>query len=305
VRFVKGHGTQNDFLLLPDLAGVIDLTPAVVRAVCDRHAGIGADGVLRVVRAENAQESAGSAPDAEFFMDYRNADGSLAEMCGNGIRVFLRYLIAAGLVEQDAAVATRGGTRSVRALRDGNVSVAMGLPRVLADRPIATAASTCSPQLPPLPGITVFVPNPHVVVELPDLAALDSLDLRRAPSVTPPLPDGQNVEFVVRRGPRHLAMRVHERGVGETRSCGTGICAAAVAMAQADGAAPPSVGEPDRWRVDVPGGSCDVLLHADATIALVGPAVLVGEVEVADDWLAAAAEQGRQSMAHSCHDGQR
>jgi diaminopimelate epimerase len=290
VRFVKGHGTQNDFLLLPDLDGVIDLTPAMVRAVCDRHAGVGADGVLRVVRAENAADIAGADGRAQFFMDYRNADGSVAEMCGNGVRVFLRYLMAAGLVEQSAAVATRGGTRSARALRDGNVSVEMGLPRVLADRPIATAASTCVPPLAPRPGVVVFVPNPHVVVELPDLAALQALDLRLPPYVEPALPDGQNVEFVVRRGPRHLAMRVHERGVGETRSCGTGICAAAAAMAWTAEAATAqqATGAADRWRVDVPGGSCEVVFGADGALSLVGPAVLVGEVEVDDAWLAAA-----------------
>jgi diaminopimelate epimerase len=290
VRFVKGHGTQNDFLVLPDLDGVIELTPTMVRALCDRHAGVGADGVLRIVRTENAGETAAADRDAQFFMDYRNADGSLAEMCGNGVRVFLRYLIAAGLVEQSAAVATRGGTRSARALRDGNVSVDMGLPRVLADRPIATAASTCQPAVAPRPGVVVFVPNPHVVVELPDLAALAALDLRLPPRIDPALPDGQNVEFVVRRGPRHLAMRVHERGVGETRSCGTGICAAAAAMALAGDPAieQPGAGGADRWRVDVPGGTCEVVFGADGAVSLVGPAVLVGEVEVDDAWLATA-----------------
>ena len=299
MRFIKGHGTQNDFLVLPDLLGQIDLTPAAVRALCDRRAGIGADGILRVVRAANHPESGGSAGAADFFMDYRNADGSLAEMCGNGARVFLRYLIAAGLVEQEAAVATRGGSRCVRTVRDGNVSVDMGLPRLLADRPIVTAATTsASPSARvSLPGAVVFIPNPHVVVELADEAALAALDLRAAPVVDPPLPDGQNVEFVVRRGPRQLAMRVHERGSGETRSCGTGICAAALAMAAADahGGAGGGAGGagPQRWRVDVPGGTCEVVWAAtadlaDAQVSLVGPAVLVGEVEVDDDWLAAA-----------------
>jgi diaminopimelate epimerase len=166
----------------------------------------------------------------------------------------------------------------------------MGLPRVLADRPIATAASTCQPAVAPRPGVVVFVPNPHVVVELPDLAALAALDLRPPPRIDPALPDGQNVEFVVRRGPRHLAMRVHERGVGETRSCGTGICAAAAAMALAGDPATeqPGAGGADRWRVDVPGGTCEVVFGADGAVSLVGPAVLVGEVEVDDAWLATA-----------------
>jgi diaminopimelate epimerase len=128
MRLVKGHGTENDFLMLPDLEGAIDLGPETVRALCDRHAGLGADGVLRVVRSENDPESKEMAGDAPFFMDYRNADGSVAEMCGNGIRVFLRYLIAIGLVESDAAVATRGGIRRARTSGDGNVTVEMGDP---------------------------------------------------------------------------------------------------------------------------------------------------------------------------------
>jgi diaminopimelate epimerase len=273
---VKGHGTENDFLVLPDLDGAIELSPALVRTLCDRHAGLGADGVLRVVRSENDQEAKESAAEAEFFMDYRNADGSLAEMCGNGIRVFLRYLIGAGLVEQSAAVATRGGIRHARISADGNVTVQMGLPRVLADRPVATAAP-----LPPSVGTALEMPNPHVVVPVANVADLAALDLSGPPLVEPALPNGQNVEFVVRRGPRWLQMRVHERGVGETRSCGTGICAAAVATALADGFG--ADGTP--WRVDIPGGTCTVVWPPGGEIELTGPAVLVAEIEVSDDWL--------------------
>lgn len=277
MRFVKGHGTENDFLVLPDLDGAIELTPAMVRALCDRHSGLGADGVLRVVRSENDPDGKEMAADAAFFMDYRNADGSLAEMCGNGVRVFLRYLIATGLVESSAAVATRGGVRCARTSGDGNVTVQMGLPRALADRPVATAAP-----LAPMPGIALELPNPHVVVPLASVAELAALDLSRPPVVDPPLPHGQNVEFVVRRGPRWLQMRVHERGVGETRSCGTGICAVAVASAQADGVG--ADGTP--WQVDVPGGSCEVVWRPDGDVELTGPAVLLAEIDVDDAWLA-------------------
>jgi diaminopimelate epimerase len=279
VRFVKGHGTENDFLVLPDFDGTFreSLTPALVRALCDRHAGLGADGILRAVRSENDPESKEFAGEAPFFMDYRNADGSVAEMCGNGIRVFLRYLIAAGLVECDAAVATRGGIRRARARGDGNVTVQMGLPRFLADRPVATAAP-----LPPTPGLALEIPNPHVVVPVDSVAALADLDLSRPPHVEPALPNGQNVEFVVRRGPRWLQLRVHERGVGETRSCGTGLCAAAVAAAREDGVDADGV----PWRVDVPGGSCEVVWLPDGEVELTGPAVLVAEIDVDDGWLA-------------------
>jgi diaminopimelate epimerase len=277
MRLVKGHGTENDFLLLPDLDGAIQLTPALVRALCDRHAGLGADGVLRVVRAENDPDAKEMAAEAEFFMDYRNADGSTAEMCGNGIRVFLRYLIAARLVESSAAVATRGGIRRARTCADGNVTVQMGLPRFLADRPVATAAP-----LNATAATALEIPNPHVVVPVALREQLAALDLSRPPVVEPALPNGQNVEFVVRRGPRWLQMRVHERGVGETRSCGTGICAAAVAAAAADGVG--ADGTP--WQVDVPGGTCTVAWPADGEVELTGPAELVAEIDVADDWVA-------------------
>jgi diaminopimelate epimerase len=277
VRLVKGHGTENDFLVLPDLDGAIDLTPAMVRALCDRHAGIGADGILRLVASENDPEAKEMATEAPFFMDYRNADGSVAEMCGNGVRVFLRYLMASRLVEDSAAVATRGGIRRARARGDGDVTVHMGLPLLLADRPVATAAP-----LGPRAGVALEIPNPHVVVPVESAAELAALDLSRPPVVEPALPHGQNVEFVLRRGPRHLQMRVHERGVGETRSCGTGICAAAVAAAEADGVGADGFS----WRVDIPGGTCEVVWRPDGDVELTGPAVLVGEVDVDDAWLA-------------------
>jgi diaminopimelate epimerase len=278
MHVLKGHGTENDFVVLPDLDGAVDLSPGLVRALCDRHAGVGADGVLRVVRSENDPDGKPMAGEAEFFMDYRNADGSVAEMCGNGVRVFLQYLIRSCLVTESAAVATRGGIVSARSGTDGDISVQMGLPLVLADRPVATAAPVSRAAL-----AAVRMPNPHVVVQV-DAAELEALDLTRPPLVEPSLPDGQNVEFVALLGPRHLRMRVHERGVGETRSCGTGICAAAVAAATADGCG----ADGSTWRVDVPGGTCRVVWHADGGVELTGPAVIVAEVELTEDWLAGA-----------------
>lgn len=272
LRVVKGHGTENDFVIVPDFDGVLDLTPELTRALCDRRAGIGADGVLRAVRSENAPESAEMSAEAAFFMDYRNADGSVAEMCGNGVRVFVRYLQAVGLVDDYAAVATRGGVKRTWLTDEGDVIVDMGLPLTLADRPIATAA----PSVDAVPGVAVEMPNPHVVVPVATRTELDTLDLTRPPTIKPHRPDGQNVEFVLRVGPQHLAMRVHERGVGETRSCGTGICAAVVANASPDGST---------WRVDVPGGTCEVTWHADGRVHLRGPAVLVGELELDPAWL--------------------
>ena len=267
MRVYKGHGTQNDFIVIPDLDGVIRITPALVRALCDRHAGIGADGVLRVVRSENDRDAKQMASEAPWFMDYRNADGSVAEMCGNGVRVFMRYLQGAGLVGQDAAVATRGGIMRVQAARDACVTVNMSQPRILADRPVATAALHDSASPFSAAGVAVEMPNPHVVVTVDSRADLDAVDLSRPPDVRPPLPDGQNVEFVLREGPRHLVMRVHERGVGETRSCGTGICAVVAAVATEDG----SGADGTSWRVDVPGGTCTVTWRTDGDIELTGP----------------------------------
>jgi diaminopimelate epimerase len=206
-------------------------------------------------------------------------------MCGNGIRVFVRYLQAVGLVDHCAAVATRGGVRRTWLTDEGDVIVDLGLPLALADRPVVTAASTIHQ----VAGTSIDLPNPHVVVPVPDREALAAIDLERAPLVEPPRPDGQNVEFVVRAGQRHLIMRVHERGVGETRSCGTGICAAVVASALADGA---GGGDGTTWRVDVPGGTCEVTWRVDGSIRMSGPAVLVGEIELDPAWVAAAGAGG-------------
>ncbi|MEP7019222.1 MAG: diaminopimelate epimerase [Pseudonocardiales bacterium] len=289
MRVLKGHGTGNDFVVVPDLEGVLELSAGLVRALCDRHTGIGADGVLRVVRSENEPEGAAMAAQAPYFMDYRNADGSVAEMCGNGIRVVLRYLVTAGVVEQSAAVATRGGIKCVWVSGDGNVAVKIGSPRVPADRPVVTAALTL-----PRRGIAVHIPNPHVVVQLSELSELAALDLSRPPAVEPARgPSGQNVEFVVRTGPRHLVMRVHERGVGETQSCGTGICAVVAAVATADGPA----ADGGVWQVDVPGGRCQVTWGLDGEMVLAGPAVIVAEIDLDDDWLAAVAGESGPSAA--------
>jgi diaminopimelate epimerase len=286
LRVVKGHGTENDFVIVPDFDGALELTPELTRALCDRHSGIGADGVLRVVRSENARESWQMAGDAAYFMDYRNADGSVASMCGNGVRVFVRYLRAVGVVDDYAAVATRGGVKRTWLTDEGDVIVDMGMPLALADRPVATAA----PSLDAVPGVAVEMPNPHVVVAVANRSELAALDLSRPPLIEPGRPDGQNVEFVVPVGPRHLVMRVHERGIGETRSCGTGICAAVVAQpdARADGST---------WQVDVPGGTCGVTWQPDGTVRLRGPAVLVAEIDVDPAWLDAARhELGRDRV---------
>ena len=281
IQFVKGHGTENDFIILPDPDGRLGpvLTPELVRALCDRRAGLGADGVLRVVARGADPGATAMAGEAQWFMDYRNADGSTAEMCGNGARVFARYLVDSTLARPgELTIATRGGVRRAWAAPTGDVTVEMGPPELLAARPRVLGRA----------GTAVSMGNPHVVVMLADDDELAALDLSRPPVVNPPLPDGQNVEFVVRRGPRRIGLRVHERGVGETRSCGTGVCAAAVAVISRDG----GDGRGAPWTVDVPGGRLTVTWTTwtgDGAVHLTGPAVLVAAGELSPNWVAATA----------------
>lgn len=277
VGFVKGHGTENDFVLLPDPDNLLDLTVDRVRRLCDRHAGIGADGVLRVVRTGADPEARGlpGAERTDWFMDYRNADGSAAEMCGNGIRVFARYLVVEGLAEPgEIPVLTRDGVKTVRLDAEGDPTVDLGPVRLTGTERKVSVDGGGSWR----PAVEVDTGNPHVVVFVDDLD--DAGDLRSMPLVEPAFAAGVNIEFVVRRGDRHITMRVHERGVGETRSCGTGVVAAVVAAAARDGVAGPST-----YIVDVPGGRLGVTRRGDGHMELTGPAVLVAAGEFADGWM--------------------
>ncbi len=254
IAFVKGHGTENDFVLLPDPDGTLDLTAELTRALCDRHAGIGADGAIRVAR-----DGAGG-----FVMDYRNADGSLAEMCGNGARVFARYVVDAGWAAPGRVeFATLGGPRWAELGAIGDVTVGMGPVRL-------GAASTAIISGDEIAGVAVDVGNPHLVCAID--RDLGGVDLTVAPRVDGALfPDGVNVEIVRAIGPDEVRMRVHERGVGETRSCGTGTVAVAAAYLASRGLARGTV------RVGVPGGSVTVTVSdgQQRTATLTGPAVLV------------------------------
>lgn len=278
---LKGHGTGNDFVLLPDLDGEIDLTDEMVQALCDRRFGLGGDGVLRVVRCAASDDP--DASGAEFFMDYRNADGSSAQMCGNGIRVFARFLVEEGLADPAGMeIATRGGVRHVRRLESdsgdggqaGQYAVGMG-PASGMDVIASVMVGNRS-----YPATGVHVPNPHAVVFVTSVGAAGPLD--RAPEVSPEhlFPEGVNVEFVEQVAPGHVRMRVHERGVGETLSCGTGACAVAWVVRQRGGDLPESI------RVDVPGGTLHVR-ERDGEFELVGPAVIVADGTLESDWAAA------------------
>ncbi|WP_394814021.1 diaminopimelate epimerase [Streptomyces litchfieldiae] len=278
VPFLKGHGTENDFVILPDPDGRLDLSPADVARLCDRRAGLGGDGLLRVVRATGE-----AAAEAEWFMDYRNADGSVAEMCGNGVRVFARYLQRAGLAKgDDLPIATRAGVRRVRFEDDGDISVGMGV-AAFPSGPGETVTVTVGERT--WPARHIDMGNPHAVAFVDDLA--DAGRLFDPPAVHPATayPRGTNVEFVVDRGPGRVALRVHERGSGETRSCGTGACAVMVAAARRDGRDPAADGRSATYVVDVPGGRLRITEDTDGRITMAGPAVIVAEGTIDHHWL--------------------
>jgi diaminopimelate epimerase len=277
VRFVKGHGTENDFVLVPDLEGARPITAEQAARLADRRAGIGGDGVIRVVPTSSASEPEvlEQASAARWFMDYRNADGSIAEMCGNGTRVFAAYLRREGLETADEfAIATRAGTKLVRFESPDLIAVNLG-PWRLAQPAIADEegfdALVHLDGHTPLSAISLDLGNPHTVVALPEQIDLDSLDLHRLPVVNPLPPHGTNVEFVRPVGVGHIQMRVHERGVGETRSCGTGAAAAALATRFWAGDVT------DTWTVDVPGGRLRVRALPSQEVELAGPAALVAD----------------------------
>jgi diaminopimelate epimerase len=279
IAFTKGHGTENDFVLVPDLDGLLDLSPGRAALLADRRAGIGGDGVIRVTptAAATEPEVLAQASQARWFMDYRNADGSLAEMCGNGTRVFAAYLRREGLETTDEfAIATRAGVKLVRFEGPDLIAVNLGSWR-LADPAKAEAegfdALVHIDRLEPLSALSLDLGNPHTVVALPEALGLDRVDLTQAPVVNPAPPHGTNVEFVRPQGPGHIAMRVHERGVGETRSCGTGAAAAALATRWWAGESEGNT----QWRVDVPGGRLRVRALPGHEVELAGPAALVAD----------------------------
>ena len=286
INITKGHGTGNDFVLTLDEQGQLDLTPQLISKICDRHFGVGADGFIRVVRSSAIPEGRSvleQEPGAEWFMDYYNADGSIAEMCGNGVRVFARYLTDKGLVNlgnsDTLSVGTRAGVKDVQRNMAG-FAVDMGRWKLEAAPVLVHAANLKVAR----PGQGINVGNPHVVVALADASELADLDLNRAPMLEPIPENGANIEFVVPNDPMvkdgvgRVSMRVYERGVGETLSCGTGIVAAALATRNWAGA-----GAPNQWQVTVPGGALGVRMFATEDgehVGLSGAAELVYDAQL-------------------------
>ena len=284
-ELVKGHATLNDFLMLVDPGCEVAVSGADIAAVCDRHGGIGADGFVRVVRTTalpGAGAFAAAVPEAEWFMDYYNADGSVAEMCGNAIRLFALVLDSEGLHliadGESVTIGTRGGAHTVTRLGD-LWTVDMGPARLPRPRQAQDDGWDT----------TVVALGEESELEA---AAFAGLTDSAAPVVYDPSPEsGTNLELVVPLGeetdpatgaPIGIArMRVLERGVGETLSCATGCCAVAVALHSWTGP-----GAPEDYRLLVPGGEIGVHvgddpLAEDSTVLLTGPATITGRVAIA------------------------
>ena len=254
-----GHGTENDFVLVFDPDEEISISASQVAAICNRATGVGSDGLIRITKHE-----------ARWFMDYRNADGSIAEMCGNGIRVMARYLVERGYQNEGIfPISTRAGLKHLRVPAVGDITVNMG--QVSAeDEEIRVKVGDKAWQ-----GYNIDMGNPHAVVFVNSLDEVG--DLIEAPIVTPAnaYPEGVNVEFVEFGQNRELKMRVFERGVGETRSCGTGTCAVALAASTSRHEKLPA-----RWVIFPPGGRLEVEIDAHSNATLTGPAVLLREHDI-------------------------
>jgi diaminopimelate epimerase len=282
--FTKGHGTENDFVLLPDVGARLVLTSEAVSALCDRRRGLGADGVLRVTTADAALAAGvfGRIPEGvgadDWYMDYRNADGSIAQMCGNGVRVFAHYLRASGLETRDEfVVGSLAGPRPV-VLHDvdavsADVTVDMGKANQFGNGAAVVGGRRFG-------GLAVDVGNPHLACVDASLTTAELADLDVAAPVwfdAAQFPEGVNVEVLTAPVDGSVTMRVHERGVGETRSCGTGTVAATVAALRHQGA------ETGTLRVRIPGGEVTVTI-TDVTSYLRGPSVLVATGELSEEW---------------------
>jgi diaminopimelate epimerase len=278
VEFVKAHGTGNDFVVVEDLDDRHRLSAEFVRAVCDRHFGVGGDGLIRI--------APGTA--ARFFMDYRNADGSVAEMCGNGVRVVGKYLADRGLVAGDFDLETRAGVKRLWLARgpDGlvdRVTVDMGAPSFArADLPMLGEGEALKEPLEVggrvLVATCLSMGNPHAVLFVDQVDAVPLAELGPLLETNPAFPNRTNVEFVQVVDETRVRQRTWERGVGETLACGTGACAVAVAS-QLRG----HTGE--RVTVELRGGPLELDWAPGRTVRLTGPAREVARGALAGELL--------------------
>ena len=290
----KAHATGNDFVVYLDEDGTHEPTADEVRFLCDRHFGIGGDGLIRLAHPQavsdvNERQIADcAAGDADWFMDYRNADGSLAEMCGNGTRAITLFAQRQGIADQPGGkpfhLGTRAGVKVLTSLGDvpglgkDVFQVEMGAwKRGDVDGYEVTIPGTSGSAR----GTFVDMGNPHVVAVLEDAFAslpnVEDRDLVTKPVVAPEIPSDQNVEFVrideqsEGDDAGEATMRVNERGCGETLSCGTGLCATAITLRAKSGI--------DHWTITVRGGTLRVDV-TDEDVKLTGSATIVGKIEL-------------------------
>ncbi len=259
VQATYGHGTENDFVIVFDPNEELSITTSECALICNREKGVGADGLIRITK-----------PGGQWFMDYRNADGSIAEMCGNGIRVMARYLVERGHQPEGIfAINTRDGLKHLRVPMTGDITVNMG--QLVNEDEEITAFSNGQTWN----GFNISIGNPHAVVFVDSLSEIG--DLQDPPIVRPmdSYPEGVNVEFVEFLEGNELKMRVFERGVGETRSCGTGTCAVALAATLKRGNRLPA-----KWVIFPPGGRLEVEIDGHSNATLTGPAVLIGDLDL-------------------------
>ncbi|MFT4245723.1 MAG: diaminopimelate epimerase [Micrococcaceae bacterium] len=283
IKFSKGHGAGNDFVFIEDVNAEIDLSKDEIAYLCDRHRGIGADGLIKAVKAK-------AEVDADWFMDYYNGDGTVAEMCGNGARAYAKFLEHVGLFTPEKNkpfnIDTRAGLKQVIKIEDDIYSVDLGPWKLAHDNEANEGGIDSMVKIEgieePRGALSIDMGNPHTVVAVQSLAELKAANLTVMPDVQPIPKNGTNVELitadghVMDEGHGKISMRVFERGVGETLACGTGIGAAAAATRF-------WIGEdaPHLWEVHVPGGVLNVEFIKDdkgneCTI-LMGPAIIVSD----------------------------
>ena len=286
MEYTLAHGTANDFVVLGGIEDPDELSAVLVRALCDRRRGLGADGVLRL---------APGGDDAHVFMDHRNADGSLAEMCGNGVRVLAKHVVDHGLVVPDTdgyvRIGTRSGVKPVRVHLDADgrvdeVTVDMGPPILEpVDVPFEAEDPTVLVHRVELDDqevdlSVVSMGNPHGVLQVDDVATAPVTTLGPRLEAHRRFPAKANIGFAEVVSPTAIRLRVWERGVGETAACGTGACAAVVAL-QRRGLLD------DQVAVHLPGGTLQVGHRDASTVIMTGPAVEVASGRLDPDWLAA------------------
>jgi diaminopimelate epimerase len=289
MKFSKMQGAGNDFSLFDGFSQQLPAYDALARAVCDRHFGAGGDGIMVALPSDRAKVK----------MVYYNSDGSLGEMCGNGIRCFARFVYEKGLVKEKVfTVETGAGIKEISLETDGEgrvakVRVDMGLP-LLESRLIPTTLPGEPVKLEPLDlgdGQLVLVTAvrmgvPHAVVVVEDLAQVDLIGLGSRIESHPAFPEKINANFMEVVDPGTIKVKTFERGAGHTLACGTGCCSCVVAGRLLGLLA-------DRVTVLAEGGRLEISLGADYRVTLAGQAEFICDGEYSA-WVAAQIRQGKK-----------